>query len=222
MSKLTQVLKDRFENAKTYINSQCSIESYMRERGFNIQSNRQIKCPFHEDSTPSFSVDTERNIWKCFGCPDGGHFLDLWIKYNNRYEGTNYNVYSAIEKLIQDNPDIQASLGFNTIFYTEDVTESIFSREAKMTTYFNKIPTKIAPIQKVSTDGMHKVLKKLEVSDNSVLLQFIADCESGYSDEQLFSKYYKQQETLDDFILSLSKKNEDDEDIEAAFKEALL
>ncbi len=29
-------------------------------------------CPLHNDRTPSFSADMEKNIWYCFGCNTGG------------------------------------------------------------------------------------------------------------------------------------------------------
>ena len=82
MRESTKVLMDRFNDAKTAINSKYQIISFLNDHGIRIESNHQIRCPFHDDSTPSFSVNGQRNIWKCFGCPDGGHFLDLWIKYN--------------------------------------------------------------------------------------------------------------------------------------------
>ena len=29
-------------------------------------------CPFHDERTPSFSVDAERKLYHCFGCQKGG------------------------------------------------------------------------------------------------------------------------------------------------------
>jgi DNA primase len=36
-------------------------------------------CPFHSEKTPSFSVDTAKGVWYCFGCGEGGnlyHFIE--------------------------------------------------------------------------------------------------------------------------------------------------
>ena len=32
-------------------------------------------CPFHEEKTPSFSVDSEKGLYYCFGCHQGGDVL---------------------------------------------------------------------------------------------------------------------------------------------------
>jgi len=37
----------------------------------------KINCPFHEDATPSCSINIERGIFKCFGCNESGNVLDF-------------------------------------------------------------------------------------------------------------------------------------------------
>lgn len=41
------------------------------------QAQAKINCPFHEDCTPSCSVNIERGIYKCFGCNASGNVLDF-------------------------------------------------------------------------------------------------------------------------------------------------
>ena len=40
-------------------------------------------CPFHNEKTPSFSVNQTRQIYKCFGCGVGGNVITFLQKYEN-------------------------------------------------------------------------------------------------------------------------------------------
>jgi len=43
--------------------------------------NYSARCPFHDEKTPSFSVNPERQFYYCFGCGAGGNALGFLMEY---------------------------------------------------------------------------------------------------------------------------------------------
>lgn len=46
-------------------------------------SNYMGLCPFHSEKTPSFSVTRQKQIYKCFGCGEGGDVIAFIMKTQN-------------------------------------------------------------------------------------------------------------------------------------------
>ncbi len=71
----------------------------LKRRGSNLTG----LCPFHNEKTPSFSVNPARNIFKCFGCGKGGDPITFVMEHESigypealRYIAKKYNI--AIEE----------------------------------------------------------------------------------------------------------------------------
>jgi len=37
-------------------------------------------CPLHEDKTPSFQINTDKQLFYCFGCHEGGNVINFIMK----------------------------------------------------------------------------------------------------------------------------------------------
>lgn len=213
MSQLSKVINQRFIEAKTAINIKLQISSFLADNGITVESNKRICCPLHDDSTPSFSVNFNTNEWKCFGCPDGGHYADIWMKLTNKRTGSKYTIYSAIEQILKLNPSICDELGFKTIYETYDEEFDLFKetiplageKETSIFSFDEKL--KQPPlVRQTETITIKAVMDKLKSADITTIIQFITDCEIGMSSEALIAKYYYEQ-NIPDYISSISLAN---------------
>ena len=49
----------------------------LRRRGRNFEA----LCPFHEEKTPSFKVNVDKQIYHCFGCGKGGNVFTFLMEH---------------------------------------------------------------------------------------------------------------------------------------------
>ena len=74
--------KERIEAIK----QATDLVGLIRSRGIALKKNGKGyvgQCPFHEDKSPSLSVNTSTNLWQCFGCGAAGdviRFVELFDK----------------------------------------------------------------------------------------------------------------------------------------------
>ncbi len=52
-------------------------------------------CPFHNEKTPSFSVNAEHSYFHCFGCGAGGNVINFVMRYNNIGYGESVKVLAT-------------------------------------------------------------------------------------------------------------------------------
>ena len=92
------------------IKHQTDLATLVRSRGVELKKNggKNLigKCPFHDDSTPSLSVDPIKNVWHCFGCNAGGSVIDFVM----RKDGLTFR--EATDKLLLDGGRIRRGSSF--------------------------------------------------------------------------------------------------------------
>lgn len=55
------------------------VSDYVRLRK---QGNNYVGlCPFHNEKTPSFMVSADKQIFRCFGCGEGGNVISFIMKW---------------------------------------------------------------------------------------------------------------------------------------------
>lgn len=77
----------------------------LRRRGQNYIG----LCPFHSEKTPSFNVNPQRNIYKCFGCGEGGDPAKFLMEYEQlsfpdaiRWLARKYNIKLKEKEVSQE------------------------------------------------------------------------------------------------------------------------
>ncbi len=74
-------LKDIIEEIKSRNDIADVISNYIQLKPSG--SNYKGLCPFHGEKTPSFHVNTSKQIFKCFGCGEGGDVVSFIMKIEN-------------------------------------------------------------------------------------------------------------------------------------------
>lgn len=74
-------MKSTFEELLARINILDVVSQYIKLR--KAGKDYVGLCPFHKEKTPSFTVSTEKQIYYCFGCREGGNAINFLMKYEN-------------------------------------------------------------------------------------------------------------------------------------------
>lgn len=88
-------------------------------------------CPFHKEKTPSFSVNPDKGIFKCFGCGEGGDAISFLMKINNK------SFYETVVELAQ-----KFGILIQTGDFSSEKTElrkQIFEVNQEAVRFFNKL-----------------------------------------------------------------------------------
>lgn len=74
-------IKDIIEEIKSRCDIANIISTYINIKPSG--TNYKGLCPFHGEKTPSFYINTSKQIYKCFGCGEGGDVINFVMRIEN-------------------------------------------------------------------------------------------------------------------------------------------
>ena len=158
----------------------------LKKRGSNMWGN----CPFHNEKTPSFSVNPARNIFKCFGCGKAGDSAKFLMEHEHfsypealRYLAKKYNI--KIEEKEQTAEEIMQQSIREKMFNINEFADKFF-----VDTLWNTEEGKTIGLEYFRERGyLNPIIEKFHLGFNPDAAHWDAFTEharqNGYSDELL-------------------------------------
>jgi DNA primase len=119
-------------------------------------------CPFHKEKTPSFTVSTEKQIYYCFGCHEGGNVVNFLAKYERS------TFYEALEGLA-------SQLGIETHRGPGTSRKPVFDALSRLADYYHE--------NLLRSDFALKYLDSRQIDRRAV-----DDFRLGYSERSTYGK----------------------------------
>lgn len=94
-------------------------------------------CPFHREKTPSFCVSMDKQIYKCFGCSEGGNVISFIMKLEN------LDFWDSVELLAQrahidlSRFEVRSFSNNTKLQKKEDLKETLFKLNKEVGIYYH-------------------------------------------------------------------------------------
>lgn len=154
----------------------------LKKAGRNFQG----LCPFHKEKTPSFSVNPQKQIFKCFGCGAAGDAIAFLMKINN--QGFTEVIADLAQKFGIELPQFKGGKTNNP-----ELKQQLLKANKLAAEFFNK-SLKSNPQAKKARDYLDSRAITAEVIDEYII---------GYSPNQPYElmNYLKKEHNFTDEIL---------------------
>lgn len=180
------------ENVRQVADIHDVISDYvnLKKRGRNFFG----LCPFHNEKTPSFSINMDKQIYKCFGCGKGGGTINFIMDIERldfvdaiKYLGNKYNIQVEIEHNSKSNKDLFNQLySINEIanqYYKKNINENIIKILNDRNINENSIKTFEIGFSINKYDELLNIIRNQKYSAESLKKSgLFIDHEKGYMD----------------------------------------
>ncbi|MCA9388534.1 DNA primase [Candidatus Berkelbacteria bacterium] len=124
--------EDQIQEVKDRVDLVELVKQYVPLKASGV--NHKGACPFHKEKTPSFMVNSERQIYKCFGCNEAGDA----ISFVQKIEGLNFP--EALQ-LLADRVGIKLKRQKSNVQYQQekDQKTTLYRINAASAKFFNYI-----------------------------------------------------------------------------------
>ena len=78
---ITLMPDQTLQDIKDRLNIADVLSGYIQLKKSGV--NFKAACPFHNEKSPSLMISTQKQIWHCFGCGEGGDIFGFVMKYEN-------------------------------------------------------------------------------------------------------------------------------------------
>ena len=165
------ISNDEINNIRTNANIVDIVNSYipLTQRGKNFIG----VCPFHDDHSPSMSVSSEKQIYKCFACGATGNVFTFVSEYENVpfYEAVNIVANKIGMKLSQDVTKVNKTSYHKEDYEIMELAEKFFQNNLKTTS--GKIALKYLHERGISDDIIKDFGIGLSLDDNKSLINLL-------------------------------------------------
>lgn len=183
--------KESFDKVKMYImedQGRYSFESFLKEKNLLEGSQHKgdsivIKCPFHEDESPSCGIALDKKIYNCFSCGRGGNYIGFIREYKSVVEGHTLTLPVIVDNILKSDRIMQGVLGLQTIFKTDATLGTMNSFTVR------KPNIKRGNSEPKSFIEYAITLKNKHASDKEIM-EFISNMQAGLSISDII-KYSK-------------------------------
>ena len=155
------------------------MRELLRSWGRESLSNR-FHCIGHDENIPSMDIDDDRGFWHCFS-GRGGKIGKLISYYYEVTHGMKDEI-EALERYLQDTPELKTSLGFSTLRQT-----SFQVTQETLQTIREKAEQSLLANCNLSEIKLKDVPKK-DCKDINKILKYVINLQSGFNNPAVIKK----------------------------------